>query len=284
MQDFDDNLDDLIGGAARANRAPVSFKPATERVFTENCAKCGGTGLWRGIRKCFACDGKGTLQFKTSRQDREKARDTRQDRKARDRTAFAAEHKAEIEWVFKAADRQRSSPVEKQWDFPAKMVEAIQKWDSWTDGQITAIRKCMIRSDERRAEQQTNAPAIDISLIEQAFAKAGARLAKPKLHVAIESRAFTISHAGANSKNSGALYVKEGEEYLGKIMDGKFLAVRSCGAEREANVLQIAADPETATIKYGRLTGRCGCCGRTLTDPKSIERGIGPICAEGYGW
>jgi hypothetical protein len=25
-------------------------------------------------------------------------------------------------------------------------------------------------------------------------------------------------------------------------------------------------------------------CGRTLTNDGSIERGIGPICAENYGW
>jgi hypothetical protein len=31
--------------------------------------------------------------------------------------------------------------------------------------------------------------------------------------------------------------------------------------------------------EYGKLYGRCMICGRTLTDPESIERGIGPICA-----
>lgn len=34
-----------------------------------------------------------------------------------------------------------------------------------------------------------------------------------------------------------------------------------------------------AQADYGRLTGRCGCCGRTLTDPASKMRGIGPECA-----
>lgn len=33
---------------------------------------------------------------------------------------------------------------------------------------------------------------------------------------------------------------------------------------------------------FGHRTGRCGCCGRTLTNPESIELGIGPICAERY--
>lgn len=31
--------------------------------------------------------------------------------------------------------------------------------------------------------------------------------------------------------------------------------------------------------QYGRRISRCVICGLTLTDPKSIERGIGPICA-----
>lgn len=30
---------------------------------------------------------------------------------------------------------------------------------------------------------------------------------------------------------------------------------------------------------YGIRTGRCGRCGRRLTDPESIRRGIGPECA-----
>lgn len=31
--------------------------------------------------------------------------------------------------------------------------------------------------------------------------------------------------------------------------------------------------------EYGRLYGRCMLCGRKLTDPSSIEAGIGPVCA-----
>ena len=31
--------------------------------------------------------------------------------------------------------------------------------------------------------------------------------------------------------------------------------------------------------EFGRLTGACVVCGKLLTDPKSIEAGIGPVCA-----
>lgn len=41
------------------------------------------------------------------------------------------------------------------------------------------------------------------------------------------------------------------------------------------------ATPATAEdmAAYGHRTGTCGICGALLTDPESIERGIGPICA-----
>jgi hypothetical protein len=44
----------------------------------------------------------------------------------------------------------------------------------------------------------------------------------------------------------------------------------------------IEADPERAAVLYGKASGNCSICGRDLTDPESIERGIGPICAGKY--
>lgn len=39
-----------------------------------------------------------------------------------------------------------------------------------------------------------------------------------------------------------------------------------------------ALDLDTARA-YGTLTGICAICGARLTDPVSVERGIGPVCA-----
>lgn len=44
-----------------------------------------------------------------------------------------------------------------------------------------------------------------------------------------------------------------------------------------------AADPYAAAKLYGQNTGSCSCCGRELTNPISIELGIGPICREKFG-
>lgn len=50
---------------------------------------------------------------------------------------------------------------------------------------------------------------------------------------------------------------------------------------RVASVLEaIAFNVEKALAEYGHQKGRCGICNRTLTDPESIARGIGPVCAD----
>lgn len=46
----------------------------------------------------------------------------------------------------------------------------------------------------------------------------------------------------------------------------------------------VAADPAQAAMRYGLEIGKCGICGRGLTNDTSRERGIGPICAERWGW
>lgn len=45
-----------------------------------------------------------------------------------------------------------------------------------------------------------------------------------------------------------------------------------------ALIEEFEADPLAAAKKYGKASGRCCSCGRDLTDPVSIDAGIGPRC------
>lgn len=47
---------------------------------------------------------------------------------------------------------------------------------------------------------------------------------------------------------------------------------------------RIAEDPALAAARFGHQIGRCGVCGRQLTNDESRARGIGPVCAERNGW
>lgn len=49
-------------------------------------------------------------------------------------------------------------------------------------------------------------------------------------------------------------------------------------------LLVLSADPEYSAKLYGLNRKRCGICHRKLTRKDSRERGIGPVCAERWGW
>jgi hypothetical protein len=130
-------------------------------------------------------------------------------------------------------------------------------------------------------EKRDDGAAINVGRIEEAFASAfGKGIKRPKLRLG----AFQFSRAPDTGKNAGSIYVKEGEQYLGKVTAGEFFPVRECGDERKAQVIEVAADPAKAAKAYGMRTGSCSCCGRELTNGVSIDLGIGPICASKFGW
>jgi hypothetical protein len=130
-------------------------------------------------------------------------------------------------------------------------------------------------------EPRADGASIDVSKIAVAFAAAfGNGIKRPKLRLG----SFHFSRAPDTGKNAGSIYVKEGEQYLGKVSEGQFFPIRECGDERKADVIAIASDPSAAAKAYGMRTGSCSCCGRELTNKESIDLGIGPICAEKFGW
>lgn len=72
---------------------------------------------------------------------------------------------------------------------------------------------------------------------------------------------------------------------------GKLYAKRLSGTAWEYVGRQPFAHLSEATLmtrenaeEYGKLYGVCCMCGRLLTDERSIERGIGPVCAGRQGW
>lgn len=181
-------------------------------------------------------------------------------------------------------------------NFAASLLQAVVQYGALTPGQQAAAERCMAQ-DKARTEQRVAAhvqtvaaaPVVDIAAIERAFAKAmdnGVR--NPKLRLG----EFVFKPAKSHSTNPGAVYVTtrpqkgidaEGR-YLGKVMGGKFLKVRECDATSEQAVVNVCAQPADAAVAYGKRYGECAVCGRELTDGTSIDRGIGPVCAEKYGF
>ena len=257
-------------------------------LHKERCSKCRGSGRFRSYSgrdcgPCFTCKGLGYKEFKTSTESRVKARVQATARKVKNAaeswSAFAALHSDLASWIV-------ANP---SFEFAAKMRAAVETYGALTERQELGVRKCIARNAEYSAKRaaavvtrESAALPIDTTAIESAFQAAGATLQRPKLRAG----AFVISPAGAASVNAGSLYVKDSKSgtYLGKITAGRFYQSRDCTAELESAFRTVANDPRAAAIKHGKETGICACCGITLTNPESIARGIGPICADKYGW
>lgn len=283
---FNDSLEDLIGRPMRAapTEPPANSQPA---VFTENCPKCRGTGAFRSysgrlVGPCFHCKGAGKLTFKTSTEQRAASRAKAQERADAEYAevrAGVAEFRADRPAIWAWIQEAKAG-----FEFARAMDEALAKWGHLTEKQLAACQKCVDAQAAQaaaRTERETNAPTIAISRIEDAFASASAKgIKRPALNL----DTFKFKPASAHSKNAGSIYVTEDEQYLGRISGGKFICTRECGEERQARVVAAAADPEAAAVAYGKRFGTCSCCGRTLTNGISIDRGIGPICANKYGW
>lgn len=300
--DLNDSLDDLIGGASNEVRtAPVLQRPAAQaytttsvETFTEPCKKCRGTGRFvaysgRVLGNCFTCKGAGKFERKTSPEARAARREQTAVRKAKETTsalgAYEAAHPVAYKWLQANAGR---------FDFATKMVDAIVRYGDLTTNQQAAVDRLVERDAAKaaeRIERIQNAPQVDtagIDRLKEAFDKArayaaakatGLTIRNPKITIG----GMTISPAKAHSANAGALYVKQGQSYLGKIMNGKFMAASTCRPNQRDQVLAFVADPAKAAKVYGQETGVCCVCNATLKSEWRL-RGIGPICAEKMGW
>jgi ribosome-binding protein aMBF1 (putative translation factor) len=274
-------------GVAKASAQPIPTG------FTQSCPKCRGTGNFvtytgRILGQCFTCKGAGKMTFKSSPAQRADNRAKAQARKVnateQAMTDFAAQHPSEFAWLGAAAARSNG--------FAISLLAAIGKFGSLTEKQLAVVTRIAAEDAAKDADRASRAAAalavakvIDMSKIEDAFAKAHSAIKSPKLRIGD----LVITRAKATSANAGALYVKskgnfETSVYFGKIMDGKFLKSRDCDAATEAQIVEAAADPKAAAIAYGRRTGECAICGRLLTNHASIDLGIGPICAGKWGW
>lgn len=267
-------------------------EPKKERP-TYPCESCGGTGHYRGVRlhqsetRCFACNGRGFffMSYKDRMDKRQKAKAKKAEKAAAAVDAFTADHPAVVAWLKAKAEAGRFA-------FAVSVWAALQKYGHLTDGQLRAAERFMEADAERakaRAEELAKASAsanaiLNSESVDNLMASLKKAAASGLKKPALRFEGFTVTMAGENSKNAGGLYLKNEGVYLGKIVEGKLTA--SWEAKNVAGLLDRIAeamvDPVAAAVAYGKRSGRCSCCGRTLTDPVSVERGIGPICESNF--
>lgn len=203
--------------------------------------------------------------------------------------AFVASNPAVAQWLLDEAKKS---------DFAASLLQSVHKYGDLTPRQFAAAKNCIAKKAQATVAK-AQAKIVNVEPIVAAFNKAKASgLKRPKLRF----DGFEASLAGPTSKNPGAIYLKGNkkkvnhgptvwgstaptseEVYFGKVQDSKFIPSFACTSADKATIETALEDPLAAAVAYGKRYGSCSCCGRTLTDPVSVERGIGPICAERFG-
>lgn len=80
------------------------------------------------------------------------------------------------------------------------------------------------------------------------------------------------------------ILIRHKNKYIGKLtMDGDFFEGNYTNDEDFMALMMLKSDLKAMVTDHGKERGECACCGRELTDPRSIEMGIGPLCAERWG-
>ena len=279
MIDFKD-LDDGLAGAKPAPkmteaelRAKANMVNGGEQAMVP-CHACGGSGSWRGRGICFRCKGNGRISKRSAAAS--KARETRE-RNLAEKLA-AIRETPEYAYVEKRAGKGST--------FYASILDKVNTYGDFSEKVEQIIHNDMAKDaafyEAKRAEREAAKPKVDITEINKLFAKAVSNDIKRPVY---RAEGVVISQAPEHGRNAGALYVKsEGGTYLGKIAEGKFHGAWDTDKEGTARALMvIAEDPTAASIRYGRKTGNCGCCGHPLVNPVSIRSGVGPICADNWG-
>lgn len=268
---------------------------AGPKVFIEDCKACNGSGRFysytgRLVGNCFKCEGRGKVEYKTSPESRDAGKAARDAKKAEEGrllmeqvAQWAIDNPIEFAWINAATARG--------FDFAGSMLTALAKYGRLTDNQLAAVRRLVIKDEERDAARKAaiaDAPQIDaaaLAKIHASFAKARENLIqRPKMR--LDTFLFSLAVGG---KNDGAIYVKHLEEtdyegqkrYMGKIVGDQFFGFK-CSPEETARIVAAASDPENAAIAYGQRVGKCSICGLKLTKEESIQRTIGPICFGKY--
>lgn len=116
----------------------------------------------------------------------------------------------------------------------------------------------------------------------------------PKVRLTFGDKPLTIALAGAKSRTPGHVVLTDGGKYPSNTYYGTISpqgtltpasAAKALPQEDKAALWSLLTamrdgDAEKVFAEHGHRFGVCCLCGRELSNPESVELGIGPICRE----
>lgn len=169
-------------------------------------------------------------------------------------------------------------------EFANSLISQFTKKGDLSVNQWPWVEKLVVKAQPKPAPE-INEQAIDLAPLQKLFAGASEGLKKPRVAFSCSAGEFVVSRAADNSRNPGHLYVKDVVgNYLGKVDPKGKLFINRDASYTHGDVFMaleaFASNPAERAAAYGHETGNCCFCSRALTDPRSVDVGYGPICAD----
>jgi hypothetical protein len=155
-------------------------------------------------------------------------------------------------------------------EFMVEMRKAAEAGRPFSQGMVTAILRCRERDAARMMElAEAEGDPLDLRGMPEGttfFAiESGGRLVFLRVDRVVDGSWVGWTFV---KEQHGDAYDRVGKQRPG----GEYV-----GGRRD-ELRAVLADPLAAAIRYGREVGRCAVCHATLTEEKSRELGIGPVC------
>lgn len=167
-------------------------------------------------------------------------------------------------------------------DFAHSLLDQWKRKGELSVRQIGAVMKILRRTKVPREQlfiDDANLYGILYKAVENGVRRPALRLSVYKFKLASDE-----------GHNKGAIWVTSSRRdaggeafFFGKIKDGVFYPSENCIKEDYESIKQTAENPFEEATLFGKRTGMCCVCGRKLTNEESINKMIGPICAERFG-
>lgn len=175
---------------------------------------------------------------------------------------------------------------------PGFFADMVRRGPSgWTPAMADAILRGMAKAALPAPAAVAVADGAGMDEIAALFANAKkSGLQRPSFLIETPAAGrLKLSLAGEGAKVPGSINVAEAKpfgqaQWFGRVTQaGEFQPSHKAPPAIADALRTFAADPCAAAAAYGRLTGHCCFCSKTLTDPVSVDLGYGPVCAKKWG-
>jgi len=176
-------------------------------------------------------------------------------------------------------------------DFCSSLIAGLRRYGSLTDRQHQAAERMLDRATNPTtvAGEPPRPPAAPVlpgaaGLVAWFGNASRSGLAKPRLTLTVDNAIVQFSLAPSSGKNPGCVYTRVNGEYRGKLLStGAYIGFGGDSPEVKTILACESDDLLSLAAKHGHETGNCSFCGLTLTDPRSVAKGWGPICSKRWG-